>query len=267
MCHAARIGASPVTASIREPVAHAGLTPAPHARFQLAHPEHALQPRWLMARLRWPLLIAMPFVALHGSEPGRTQPASESRKLPAAEVRGGAPVWTVIATRRSLRVFDARDLSDGELAQLLWAAQGTDDGHRTAPSAGALYPLTVRVVDARGIWRYVPVGHALVHEAPRDRRAALADAAFRQQVVRTAPVTLVITADVAITAGKYGRRAAERFVMLEAGHVAQNVLLAATALDLAAVPIGAFDEADLRATLALPANATPLYLIPVGARP
>lgn len=266
MCHAGR-PRDGCPAIVREGLA------ARHRRTQRARAsstalaEHALHPRAIMVRLTWPLLFALPLVALPGLAPTRARPSPDTRPLPAPTLLGGAPVWTVIAARRSRRAFGDRALTDAELAQLLWAAQGLDDGHRTAPSAGALYPLTVRVVDARGVWRYAPAQHALVAEQPRDRRAALADAALRQQAVRTAPLTLVITGELAITAATYGTRGADRFVALEAGHVAQNVLLAATALGLAAVPVGAFDEAALPTALALPTGATPLYLIPVGPLP
>ncbi len=193
----------------------------------------------------------------------RSEPLRE-RRLPQPTERGGSALWSVLTSRHSQRAFGDRELTPAELGQLLWAAQGQLGAHRTAPSAGALYPLTVRVVDARGIWRYVPADHALVLEASGDRRAALAAAAYGQASLRSAPVTLLITGDLSITAAKYGTRA-ERFVTLEAGHVAQNVLLAATALGLAAVPIGAFDDAALRALL--PRSATPLYLIPIGSPP
>jgi SagB-type dehydrogenase family enzyme len=164
-----------------------------------------------------------------------------------------------------VRTFGSRDLDDRELGQLLWAAQGVNDSHRTAPSAAGLYPLTIRVVDARGIWRYAPAEHALVREATDDRREALAIAVLRQSSIRSAPVSLVITAELAITTRKYGPRSGERFAILEAGHVAQNILLTATALGLGAVPVGAFEEEPLRKVLALPPEVTPLYVIPVGA--
>jgi SagB-type dehydrogenase family enzyme len=103
-------------------------------------------------------------------------------------------------------------------------------------------------------------------EVPGDQRAAIAEASYGQPAVRSAPVTLVISADVAITASRYGPRA-ERYVTLEAGHAAQNVLLTATALGLGAVPIGAFDDDAVRHVLGLSEDVTPLYLIPIGALP
>lgn len=199
------------------------------------------------------------------AQPARAVEHLERRSLPAPLRDGGAPLATVLATRRSTRVFARRELSDRELAQLLWAAQGVSDGHRTAPSAGALYPITVRLVDARGIWRYVPAEHVLIRESTGIARDALRSAAHGQDSVHDAPAMLVISATIAVTASKYGGRA-ERYATLEAGHVAQNVLLTATALGLAAVPVGAFDDDMTRRALELGASETPLYLIPVGPR-
>ena len=198
-----------------------------------------------------------------GQSAANPSAAPERHVLPSPQREGGASLASVLASRRSVRAFGARSLDDRELGQLLWAAQGVTDGHRAAPSAGALYPLTVRVVDARGVWRYAPADHVVIREAAVDRRGSVAEASHGQDAVRTAPVTLVITAEIAITATKYGARA-ERFATLEAGHAAENVLLTATALGLAAVPVGAFDDDAVRRVLGLPDDVTPLYLIAVG---
>lgn len=189
----------------------------------------------------------------------RAKPTSDAevsrRALPAALQEGGPALATVLATRRSGRTFGARELDDRELSQLLWAGQGRSDGHRTAPSAGALYPLSLHVLDQHAVWRYLPAEHALVREKSGDRRRLLPSYG--------APILIAITAELAITARKYGQRA-ERYATLEAGHVAQNLLLTATALRLHAVPIGAFDDAAMRRALELAEHDTPLYLIAVG---
>ncbi len=206
--------------------------------------------------------LAIPLV-LAASSPAWSDTA-ERRILTAPARDGGPSLAHVLATRRSTRAFAHRDLRDGELSQLVWAGQGASDGHRTVPSAGALYPLTLHVADARGVWRYVPADHALVRETADDQRAAIARAAFGQSAVHDAPAIIVITAELAITARKYGTHA-ERFATLEAGHAAQNILLTATALDLAAVPVGAFDDDALRRAIGVGSGMTPLYLIPIGA--
>jgi len=219
-----------------------------------------------------PLLLAaaVTLAGLGSCEPGHGAPdpgpPPERRALPEPQREGGASLAHVLASRRSLRVFGARPLDDRELGQLLWAAQGVTDGHRAAPSAGALYPLTIRVVDARGVWRYDPIDHVVIRELGGDQRGAVADSSYGQPAVRSAPVTLVISADITISATKYGARA-ERFATLEAGHVAENVLLTVTSLGLGAVPVGAFDDDAVRHVVRLSKRVTPLYLIPVGSLP
>jgi SagB-type dehydrogenase family enzyme len=96
-----------------------------------------------------------------------------------------------------------------------------------------------------------------------DRRRSLSAASLDQVLVAEAPVVIVLSAVLARTAVEYGDRA-WRYVNLEAGHVAQNVLLAAVALGLGAVPVGAFEDESIQETLGLPALHRPLYVIPVG---
>ncbi len=81
-----------------------------------------------------------------------------------------------------------------------------------------------------------------------------------------APVVIVVAAVPSRTSGKYGSQA-EAFVQIEAGHAAQNILLQAAALGLAAVPVGSLNPSGVAATLALPPDQTVLYLIPVGRVP
>lgn len=185
--------------------------------------------------------------------------------LPTPRRDGMRSLEAALSARRSARAFTPRALTPVELSQLLWAAQGMTGrwGGRTAPSAGALYPLEVRVATAAGLFHYGPTGHRLVITSARDVRAALARAALAQEAVAAAPAVFAITAGLERTAGRYGARA-DRYVMLEAGHAAQNLLLQATALGLGGVPIGAFNERNVRRVLGLPAGELPLYLLPVG---
>ena len=200
---------------------------------------------------------------------GSTIPGHEGDlPLPAARATGSMSLEEAIAQRRSIREFSSRSPSDEQLGQLLWAAQGVTDpvrGLRAAPSAGALYPLEVYVARADGLYHYEPRAHGLRRVDARDARGAIGRAAFDQAAVVHAPVVLAIVGVVARTRAKYGERA-ERYVALEAGHAAENVLLEATALGLAAVPVGAFDDDQLRDALGLGSDATPLYVVPVGLR-
>jgi len=191
--------------------------------------------------------------------------------LAAPSLAGPLAVEQALQRRRSRRAFRADALTLTEVAQLLWAAQGrTDDGgHRTAPSAGALYPLEVILVAGRvdglvpGVYRYLPDGHALDRAGDGDRRAAVAATTRGQAWVAEAPALLVIAAALQRTRQRYGTRA-ERFVALEAGGVAQNVYLQAAARGWATVLVGAFDEPRLRDVLGLGSDREPLVLMPVG---
>jgi SagB-type dehydrogenase family enzyme len=185
--------------------------------------------------------------------------------LPSPQTEGGMSLADALATRRSVRGFTDEPLSTEQISQLLWSAQGitADWGGRTAPSAGALYPLEVYVVTAGGASHYLPEGHRLEILSGADLRGPLAAAAHGQSAVADAPVVFVIAGVTSRTSAKYGERA-ERYVQLEAGHACQNLLLQAVALDLGGVPMGAFADSEVRSVLGLPSGQAPLYLVPVG---
>lgn len=189
----------------------------------------------------------------------------ETIALPAPRGTGWVSVEEALATRRSVRRFDAAPLPADTVGQLLWAAQGVtaSEGYRAAPSAGALYPLEVYAATAAGTYRYLPHGHLVAVLGRRDLRPGLAEAALDQEMVLEAPLVIVIAAVYARSEGKYRERA-RRYTVLEAGHAAQNVLLQAAAAGLAGVPIGAFDDARVAELLGLPSDQAPLYLIPLG---
>ncbi len=188
-------------------------------------------------------------------------------RLPKPSLKGKLTLEEVIAGRRSVREFSDHPLSLEDMGQLLWAAGGIT-GHasylRAHPSAGALHPLEIYLLDRDGIFHYESEGHRLVQVREGDQRADLAKAAYRQWFIADAPCALAIMAVYARTTGKYGDRGRMRYVPMDAAHAAQNVLLQAVGLGLAAVPVGAFDDEAVRAVMGTPANEVPLYLIPVG---
>jgi SagB-type dehydrogenase family enzyme len=196
-------------------------------------------------------------------------PAGEDQAmeaLPTPSLTGGTSLEEALARRRSVREFEDVPLTAAELGQLLWAAQGIthDRGYRTAPSAGALYPLELYAATSSGVFHYDPVSHRLLVVGHGDARPVLYKAALSQDPVRDAPAVLVIAAVYERTAVKYGTERSPRYVHLEAGHAAQNLLLQAVVLGLGAVPIGAFQDEEIQAALGMPADHEPLYLIPVG---
>jgi SagB-type dehydrogenase family enzyme len=171
-----------------------------------------------------------------------------------------------LANRRSVRAYSDQALTSAEIGQLLWAAQGVtnEQGYRTAPSAGALYPLEIYVLTREGVFHYEPARHSLSVIIQSDARAAVHRAALEQEPVRGAPAVFVVAAVYARTVQKYGEERSPRYVHMEAGHAAQNLLLEAAALGLGAVPIGAFHDQEVQEALGLPPDYQPLYLIPVG---
>lgn len=191
--------------------------------------------------------------------------------LPESVSLEGPTLAEALLKRRSIRDYAAGSLTLAQVAQLLWAAQGTNDrsGLRTAPSAGALYPLELLLVAGdvagltAGVYRYRPRHHALERIAEGDHRSRLAEAALGQSWAARGAAMLVITAIYERTTRKYGHRG-KRYVHIEVGHAAQNVLLQAAALGLGAGVVGAFDDAAVARILQLPASEHPLYLLPVG---
>lgn len=188
--------------------------------------------------------------------------------LPPPDRQGTRPLETLLQERVSVRAFAADTLPAATIGQLLWAAGGeTDAGayftHRTIPSAGALYPLEFYVLTPAGVGHYDVAAHAIAWRQLADRRADLAGAALGQRCLREAPLIVAISAVPARTTVKYGRRG-DRYATMEAGFACQNLLLEAVALDLGAVPVGAFDDDRVRRVLDLSAQEVPLLLVPVG---
>jgi len=198
-------------------------------------------------------------------------PPQDAVPLPQPRLAGDVSVEEALSARRSVRVYAEVPLTLADAGQVLWAAQGVtgDRGYRTAPSAGALYPLEVYLVAGSvmdlepGVYHYRPGEHLLVRIAGEDVRTTLQAAAVNQTPIADAPATVVIAAVPGRTTAKYGERGM-RYVFMETGHAAENVYLQAEAINLSTVVIGAFDEDGVREVLALPENTTPLYLMPVG---
>lgn len=200
-----------------------------------------------------------------------TARSTDRISLPAPRQDSGFSLERALHERRSVREFGKTALTQQEVSQFLWAAQGitSRDGLRTAPSAGALYPLELYLAAGNvqnldpGIYKYVSAGHKLKKIMAGDQRRELAAAALGQDCVANAAAVLVFAAVERRTTRKYASRGV-RYMHIEVGHAAQNVFLQATALGLGAVVVGAFDDDRLRETLKLPEGEAPLYLMPLG---
>jgi SagB-type dehydrogenase family enzyme len=191
-------------------------------------------------------------------------------ELPAPRTADASSVEAALRERRSVREYTGDPLTLAEIAQLLWAAQGVTHGSgRTAPSAGALFPLEVYLdavrVDglAPGLYKYRIGNHELLELTRENVHSDLVAAALSQECVRDAAAVLAIGAVVERTAAKYGGRA-ERYVNMEVGAAAQNVSLQAAALGLGTVYVGAFDDARLREVLCMGKGEAALAILPVG---
>ncbi len=185
-------------------------------------------------------------------------------KLPEPVLEGDKSLEKVISGRRSDRSLSG-DITDEEISQILWAAQGitSKEGLRTVPSAGALYPLEIYSLTSKGVFRYLPSGHEIEVVKETDARIDVANAALRQRFISKAPLVVVISAVFERVTRVYGKRG-RRYVHVEVGHAAQNILLQATALGLKTTPVGAFDDESVKEAIGAPWDHVPLYIISIG---
>jgi len=194
---------------------------------------------------------------------------NEVIELPTPNLVGNMSLEETLSQRRSRRTFSNVSLSLVDLSQLLWAAQGITSvsGKRTAPSAGALYPLEIYVVVgsveslSQGVYHYDPEADSVTKILDGDMRQELLLAARDQSAVGSAAIDIVITAAYERTTQHYGDRGI-RYVHLEAGHVAQNIYLQCESLGLNTVSMGSFNDQEVKNLLNI--EEDPLYIMPVG---
>jgi SagB-type dehydrogenase family enzyme len=219
------------------------------------------------------LFISSAFIILKLKAPNIT-PSTQgiSIKLPTPITKSNTSIEEALKQRRSTRVYKNTPLTLKKIAQLLWAAQGitTQNGFRTAPSAGALYPLNVYLVTddmaglPAGVYQYSPDNHSLNLRASGDKTIQLANTSKHQaSMLKSSNAYLVITGAYNKTTIKYGRRG-KRYVHMEAGHVAENISLQAVSLKLGTVTVGSFEDKAVQSILDLPKQEIPLYIMPIG---
>lgn len=220
----------------------------------------------------------MPFFSIRkavaGTVDGTNQRMEHQMNLPKPKLNGDVSVEQAIKHRRTIRSYLSKPLSLEQLTQLFWAAQGITEDRgfkRSAPSGGALYPMDIyavmgdNAVDGltAGIYRYDPHKHAAVLITEGDVRQDLARTALSQMWMANAPLNLVITSEYRRITRKYGTRG-ERYAMIEAGHIGQNIFLQAEALGLRAGIVGAFHDNDVIRVMKIPRSHEPLLILPIG---
>lgn len=212
-----------------------------------------------------------------------TAPGPEEQQLtyilPIPETDSDTSVEKALASRRSHRSFLDKAITVEQLSQILWAAYGVTEpdlsdpvlrgGLRTAPSAGAMYPLEIYAIVGNveaiepGVYRYISGEHKIVRTVDRDIREELREAALGQSMIGQAPALVFYSAVYERTTERYGDRG-RSYVLIELGHSAQNVYLQAEALQLGTCASGAFTDGNVKKILDLPADEEPLYIMPIG---
>jgi SagB-type dehydrogenase family enzyme len=196
---------------------------------------------------------------------------SKSIKLPKPQYDSNISIEETLLKRRSIRSYNSEPLAIAEISQLLWSAQGVTNrkGFRTAPSAGALYPLEVYIAAGNvtdlgaGIYKYYPHKHEIVNTVKGDKRSELCRAGLGQGSIKNAPVVMVFCAVFERVTGRYGERGIQ-YVHMEVGHAIENVCLQAISLGLGSVIIGAFNDYDVKEVMNFELNEQPLLILPVG---
>jgi len=198
--------------------------------------------------------------------------------LPAIELPPPRPlsggIERALRARRSTRTYGDEPIAPDELSSLLGAAYGVtaaldEQKLRSVPSGGALYPLELYVAAvrveaiARGLYHYDPLRNVL-ERIRRLRAAELEGLTPYDELLLPSAAVVAISAVFWRSRFKYGARA-YRFALLEAGHVAQNFLLAATTLGLSSCPVGGFFDRAVDTLLGIDGlHEASLYLLPVG---
>jgi len=188
---------------------------------------------------------------------------TEVIKLPEPATSGGAALNDALAKRRSIRSYEDAPITNEQLSQILWSAQGITEpkrGLRTAPSAMAAYPLDIYAVTADGVFKYIPKDHSIQVLKKGDNRASLTGG--HQTWLANAALDIVIVS-VPERMKRFGDRG-KNWAAYEAGAVAQNALLEATALGFGSCTVGGFDPAKTAQFLGLTTDMEVVIILPIG---
>ena len=196
----------------------------------------------------------------------RTRPAAQTIvRLTKPYLTGTISFEEALARRRSVRLFAIKPLESEQIGQLAWAGQGITEqrrGLRTAPSAGETYPIDLYFATREGMFVYQPAEHSLAQTSDQDVRGSLAAAASMESVAM-AGCDIIVAGSVRKLTSRF-RTKARTYMLLEAGHIAQNIQLQAVCLDLGSVTIGGFNTKEVGRICRLPRGVEPIYIICVG---
>ena len=238
----------------------------------------------LLKRLPW-LLLALAVALGMGTALAWWQFADRPGPLPgnndftavvlsAPVTDGSMSLEKAMFKRRSVSDFGPLALEFEEISQLAWAAQGITDSDgmlRTAPSADRAYRLTLYLAAQNvngldpGIYKYDPYNHQLQGIIAGNKSFALL-LQVKQPVVEHAAAVFII-AGPDISPAEKNHEQQLRFVNLECGHIAQNLLLQATALNLGSLPMGSFSQSGIKKLLLLEDEENVYYLVAIGNNP
>jgi SagB-type dehydrogenase family enzyme len=207
--------------------------------------------------------------------PYKTYPEAQKHQLPSPTFPETPSLFEILQTRKSIRQYQEKSLNLEHLSNLLWATTGIQRtehnlSYRTAPSAGALYPIeTYLIINnikdlTRGIYHYDIQNHQLENIKSGDFRKPIAQAALDQPMCATASVVLIWTANFNRSKWKYNQRG-YRYIYLDCGHIAENLALAATSLGLGSCQIAALYDDEINALLDIDGDSeSVIYLSSVG---
>ena len=186
------------------------------------------------------------------------------------------PIEDIILQRRTIREYSSEQMTFNEASKLLYFANGITQKNslyknfRAAPSAGALYPIEIYLVsngvsDLRdGLYWFNVKNNSLVIKRKGSFANEIAQFCYGQRFIAQAEAIFLMTAVWRRTTGVYGERG-RRYVILDAGHIAQNIYLEATALGLAPCAIGAFNDNQINAFLEVKSSEEScVYIMVVG---
>ena len=196
----------------------------------------------------------------------RTRTPQKIVRLIKPSLTGTVSFEEALTKRRSVRLFARKPLESEHIGQLAWAGQGITEpqrGLRTAPSAGETYPIDLYFATQEGLFVYRPAEHSMEQTSDQDIRGRLAAAASMQESAATAGCNIIVAGSVRKLTSRF-RTKARTYMLLEAGHIAQNIQLQAVCLDLGSVTIGGFNTKEVGRICKLPRGMEPIYIICVG---